>query len=29
MEEVLACLFTLFENKSISGTLLAQGGAFA
>jgi hypothetical protein len=29
MEEVLACLFTVFENKSFLGTLLARAGAFA
>jgi len=29
MEEGLACLFTLFENNFIQGTLLALGGAFA
>jgi hypothetical protein len=29
MEEALACLFTLFENKSIWGTLLARRRAFA
>jgi hypothetical protein len=29
VEEALACLFTLFENNFIPGTLLAPGGAFA